>query len=262
MQNRLLSLVVLSATLPLFFAMIGTAGVKLGDAPAAQPKGEELKQPSSFKLPTKGLRYPDQEGSGPVYRYYAGTTYYSQGPGQCWGPGGYGQNWQSRPEMGIVPNTGFIPGPNNDPLNPPPKMRPLPGGPIGPLPGLSSATYPGGVVPVNFGQVYPGYGQVNQDVLFNPPPRMRDVPYSYPVSTASRPSRIQISVPVANAEVWVEGTRMTSTGLTRHFVTPSLAPGKYQYNIVVRWTEQGEIFSRTRSVSVRPGDRLAVVIAN
>lgn len=163
MQIRLFSLVVLCAGLPLFVTPIGTAGDKLGDPPAVQPKGQELKPPSSFQLPTQGKRYSDQEGAGPVYRYFDGTTnFYPQGSGQCWGPHNYGQNWQARPELGIAPNSGLVPGPNNAPLNPPPKMRPLPGGPIGPLPGLSSATYQGGVVPVNFGQVHPGYGQVDR----------------------------------------------------------------------------------------------------
>jgi uncharacterized protein (TIGR03000 family) len=146
-------------------------------------------------------------------------------------------------------------------------MRSIPGAPVSPVPGYSSLTYPGSVLPVSDGQDYPRMrenGLTHQDVLNNPPPRMRDVPYLYPITPgpARQPSRIQISVPTPDAAVWVEGVRMTTTGTTRSVVTPPLAAGNYQYEIVVRWTEQGQLLTRTRTIFVRPGDRLTVTIAN
>jgi uncharacterized protein (TIGR03000 family) len=68
----------------------------------------------------------------------------------------------------------------------------------------------------------------------------------------------RIVLPTPDAQLWVEGQEMTSTGTVRSFVSPSLEPGKYTYTFRVRWTEGGRMMEQTRKVGVHPGDRITV----
>jgi uncharacterized protein (TIGR03000 family) len=69
-------------------------------------------------------------------------------------------------------------------------------------------------------------------------------------------AEITLNVPL-DAIVWVNGARMRSTGLTRTFVTPPLAPGgKYGYDLRITWVEGARAREIERHVSFRPGDRL------
>ena len=75
-------------------------------------------------------------------------------------------------------------------------------------------------------------------------------------------AELTVSVPNAQAQVWVEG-RLTSTqGLVRQFATPSLQVGKdYVYDIVVQWTNRaGQTRTERRSVSIHAGDAVQVAI--
>jgi uncharacterized protein (TIGR03000 family) len=65
---------------------------------------------------------------------------------------------------------------------------------------------------------------------------------------------INVRVPVADAEVSIDGQRMIQTGLSRRFVSPPLAPRRnYVYDLRARWTQNGKKFDEVRRVTVRAG---------
>jgi len=58
-----------------------------------------------------------------------------------------------------------------------------------------------------------------------------------------------------NAEVWIEGQKMTQTGTRREFVSPVLTPGgSYTYTVRVRTPSSDE----TRAIHVKANDRWSV----
>jgi uncharacterized protein (TIGR03000 family) len=73
-----------------------------------------------------------------------------------------------------------------------------------------------------------------------------------------RPVAIRLWLP-ADAEVWFEGVKTVQTGAVRSFVSPVLAPGQdYVYTLRVRWTEGARPVERTRLLTVRAGDTIAL----
>jgi uncharacterized protein (TIGR03000 family) len=70
---------------------------------------------------------------------------------------------------------------------------------------------------------------------------------------------LQLRVP-ENAEVWFEGDKTSQTGSVRHFVSPSLEPGKtFTYDVRARWTDaSGQPVDRTKQVKVQAGARVGV----
>ena len=62
----------------------------------------------------------------------------------------------------------------------------------------------------------------------------------------------------ANAEVWIQNSRTTSTGPVREFQSPPLTPGRYTYEIRARWTENGRDITQTQKVAVAPGAHMTV----
>ncbi len=80
-----------------------------------------------------------------------------------------------------------------------------------------------------------------------------------PVNSAQRlRATIQINVPTAAAQLWVEGEPIESFGLARRFVSPPLSEGSYRYQVRVRWSRNGQLFTQTQNVVVRPGDEVTV----
>jgi uncharacterized protein (TIGR03000 family) len=73
------------------------------------------------------------------------------------------------------------------------------------------------------------------------------------------PVGIVVWVP-ADAEVWVDGAKTTSTGEGRLFVSPPLDPGvRHTYEIRARWTgSDGQPVDQTQIVGVFAGDRAVV----
>src|SRR5438874_2620601 len=64
----------------------------------------------------------------------------------------------------------------------------------------------------------------------------------------------EVHLPTANAELWVEGRKTTSTGTRRQFRSPPLARGeRYVYEFRARWSEDGRLVSQTRKVIVQAG---------
>jgi uncharacterized protein (TIGR03000 family) len=70
---------------------------------------------------------------------------------------------------------------------------------------------------------------------------------------------IDVRLPVAGAEVWIDGKKTTQTGDVRFFESPPLAAGRqYVYEVRASWTVDGEEVTKTRRVTVRAGDRAVV----
>jgi uncharacterized protein (TIGR03000 family) len=90
---------------------------------------------------------------------------------------------------------------------------------------------------------------------FEPPPPVT------PAAQADSTARITVRVP-ADAELWFQGSKMTSTGSVRHFRSPPLGSGRYRYEIRARWTENGRDITQTRAVAVSPGDHMTVEFPN
>jgi uncharacterized protein (TIGR03000 family) len=63
----------------------------------------------------------------------------------------------------------------------------------------------------------------------------------------------------ANAEIWFEGVKTSQTGDFRVFESPELKPGvDYNYEVRARWVENGQTVEKTRNLTVRAGDQIAV----
>jgi uncharacterized protein (TIGR03000 family) len=76
-----------------------------------------------------------------------------------------------------------------------------------------------------------------------------------PVDTAAY---VTASVP-ANAEIWIDGMKTTSTGRIREFQSPPLAPGqRYSYEVQARWNENGREVTQTQKVPITAGARVIV----
>jgi len=85
--------------------------------------------------------------------------------------------------------------------------------------------------------------------------------YSYypPVQAASGTAQVRVLVPEPNAEVWFQGVRMAQTGTDRLFTTPALESGyTYDYQVMARWTQNGQVVSQTRDIRVQPGQSVVV----
>ena len=80
-----------------------------------------------------------------------------------------------------------------------------------------------------------------------------------PAPSAANRARIALRVPHPDAEVWVAGVKMKSSGFERTFETPALEPGaSVEYEFIVRWIDRGESRAESRSVTLKPGDSLEV----
>src|SRR5207245_10829800 len=91
----------------------------------------------------------------------------------------------------------------------------------------------------------PSYGYVDS---------ARPTPYYYPETSAGagedqdpNVAMLQVRVP-ENAEIWFAGSKTNQTGPVRHFVSPSLQPGRtFTYEIRARWTDaSGRRLDRTK----------------
>jgi len=154
-----------------------------------------------------------------------------------------------------------------------------PPGTMNPLPRLSAPGYYPGYYYSNYNtgyyysnyypQLYPYdrgyYRSYGSGVYYPEYPGPGSPAGRYPPTYAVSPARdgttalLEVRVPTADAEVWVEGKKTSTTGTNRRYVSPPLTPGhKYAYEIRVRWSEGGREVSQTREVTVRAGERVAV----
>jgi uncharacterized protein (TIGR03000 family) len=80
----------------------------------------------------------------------------------------------------------------------------------------------------------------------------------YGSAAEERAAVIDVRLP-ADAVILFGGQKTTATGAERSFISPPLTPGKeYVYEVSVRWHQGGREVTRTRTLSVRAGERLKV----
>ncbi len=71
-------------------------------------------------------------------------------------------------------------------------------------------------------------------------------------------AEITLNVPL-DAVLFIDGKRIVSSGTTRRFVTPPLAPGRrYFYDVKVTWMDGSRARQSNRHVSFRAGERVAL----
>jgi uncharacterized protein (TIGR03000 family) len=77
-------------------------------------------------------------------------------------------------------------------------------------------------------------------------------------AAAGRPAAFEVRAP-ADAEIWFDDAKTSSTGVLRRFVSPPLAVGReFSYTVRVRWEEDGRPVERTQHLAVHAGDRIAL----
>jgi len=82
--------------------------------------------------------------------------------------------------------------------------------------------------------------------------------------TETRPAgttaTVNLLLPAADAEVWIDGRQVPGTGTVRRFESPALRSGEsYSGTMRVRWPGSGgEVRTETRQVSVYAGDRVTI----
>jgi uncharacterized protein (TIGR03000 family) len=110
----------------------------------------------------------------------------------------------------------------------------------------------------SYNYVQPSYGYVEPSI---PTPYPPAAPPSAGLSEDQDPNAAMLEVRVPeNAQLWFAGARTSQTGPVRHFVSPSLPPGRtFTYEIRARWTDaSGRSVDRTKRVEVRAGARVGV----
>jgi len=156
-------------------------------------------------------------------------------------------------------------------------------GPRGFSGGSYGGYYPGSSYPgwLNYGYGPYTYGSQRDYYRFYPetyPDYRESYPYSEPVPSEDYSSFypadessayggassyrdrnaavLRLRVP-ANAEVWLNGSRMAATGPVREFTSPPLIPGDdYSYDVRVRWMENGRPLERTQKVTFHAGEQV------
>jgi uncharacterized protein (TIGR03000 family) len=79
------------------------------------------------------------------------------------------------------------------------------------------------------------------------------------VTSDPRKSLLNVIVPTADAQLWLNGTLMSSQGFERNFSSPPLETGvNYTYSVKVQWMMDGKPVEQIRDVTVRAGQRSSV----
>jgi uncharacterized protein (TIGR03000 family) len=89
-------------------------------------------------------------------------------------------------------------------------------------------------------------------------PTMRATVTPEPAAVPENTARVNVMLP-SDADLFIQGVRMTEQGSYREFVSPPLIPGEdYTYDIRARWNENGRDVVRSEVVRVRAGQRTDV----
>jgi uncharacterized protein (TIGR03000 family) len=120
---------------------------------------------------------------------------------------------------------------------------------------------------------YPAYGVAYSPPVISTPPAVvaSDLPpvpsrtVFAPVAGADEPAakpnaaRIEVRLPDADAEVWVDGRQTRAKGRVRILVSPELIPGKaYGYKVTAAWTRDGRQVGEEKVVEVAAGKTIVV----
>jgi uncharacterized protein (TIGR03000 family) len=138
--------------------------------------------------------------------------------------------------------------------------------------GAGTGYFGGGNYTLYYGYGYPFYYGYGYPYYYGPryyPPRgpIVGAPSVYgdptfapgqPYQTQGQalPVTIDVKLP-ADAELWIEGKKMTQKGALRKFVSPALTVGeRYTYEFRVKWKEGDKLVTRTQSLDVTPGQQV------
>jgi len=70
---------------------------------------------------------------------------------------------------------------------------------------------------------------------------------------------VHVTLPDANAEVWIEGQPTQQRGMNRVFISPPLESGKtYSYTLKATWNENGRQVTREKTIDFQPGAQQVV----
>jgi uncharacterized protein (TIGR03000 family) len=69
---------------------------------------------------------------------------------------------------------------------------------------------------------------------------------------------IQLLLPERFADVWFNGTKTSSIGVKRYYVTPELEEKAHEYDVKVSWQQGGRTQTEERTITVRPGQTTVV----
>ena len=85
-------------------------------------------------------------------------------------------------------------------------------------------------------------------------------PIQAPLPATTRTAVMTLTTPTSDTVIEIDGKPINSSGASRTFETPPLAPGRtYQYNVLARWAPNTYTkMTRTKVVRVRAGDRLKI----
>jgi uncharacterized protein (TIGR03000 family) len=96
---------------------------------------------------------------------------------------------------------------------------------------------------------YGAYGDVTSSYLDT---------YSPTASQPDTSALVTVSAP-ADAEIWFNDTKTTSTGSVREYQSPPLTPGtRYTYELRARWSQNGHEVTQTQQVEVTAGTHVNV----
>ncbi|MFO0970564.1 MAG: TIGR03000 domain-containing protein [Gemmataceae bacterium] len=120
--------------------------------------------------------------------------------------------------------------------------------------GLGGWGYPGGYYDYGYYGSAPSYSYY--DAGYSAPA------YSAPADPgvpANGRLDIEVHVPVADAQVWINGRQSTQAGRTRWFTVEQIYPDRpYQYEIRAAWMDDGAPTTQIRTITVRAGESSVV----
>jgi uncharacterized protein (TIGR03000 family) len=100
------------------------------------------------------------------------------------------------------------------------------------------------------GAYMPDYGTVPSQNFYPPPAE---------TAANAASARITITLPTADAKLWIDDYQSQKDGAQRSLVTPPLDPGQtYSYTLLALWNEDGRPVSRAREVRFQAGQSLVV----
>jgi uncharacterized protein (TIGR03000 family) len=239
-------------SLGILLVLVGAAVITTPDFALAQHRGGGLRGGAHFSgVPFGGARFGGYRG-GYIggYRYGFAHSYY---PYRGYGYGYYpysGFNYFPYSGSNYFPYSGYN-------YNPSYTFNPY-----------IYNTYPYTYSGATYDPGYYGYGMPsNPDAYtYGTLPSATYQAY-YPSVTATtlpaptqldNKAHISVSAP-ANGEIWFDGTKATSTGAVRHYVSPPLEAGiRYTYVVAACWNENGQEMKQAQKVVVTAGAQVNV----
>ncbi len=112
----------------------------------------------------------------------------------------------------------------------------------------------------NYASVYSGQYYVNPSYSYYQGPGHSAAMGQRLVAAAPAiPAVVEVTLPDADARVWVEGVEMNNRGRTRLLESPELEPGKeYTYTIRASWNQGDRVVGDERRVKVITGQSVAL----